>query len=250
MKIKLFILSLLVFLPVWLVAQNDVKTQADEAYKQEDYRQAAELYESLLAEGVEAHEVYYNLGCAYFRMNELGLSIVNFERAQRLKPADKDTRENLELCYSRTQDHIEQLPQSLVSMWWQRLVMLFSPHQWYGLLLLMVLLVCVFVVWFMLSSELRQRRATLIASVLAMVLMLVVVGCAIQSGHNANSHSEAVVMRAMTTVKASPDGGSNDKFTLHEGTKVKVEETLGDWLRIRIADGNNGWLRAEEVELI
>ncbi|MBQ9546159.1 MAG: tetratricopeptide repeat protein [Bacteroidales bacterium] len=250
MKNNIFIFLFVAFMPVWLVAQNDVKMQADEAYKQENYRQAAELYEGLLADGVESHEVYYNLGCAYFRMNELGLAIVNFERAKRLNPSDKDTRENLELCYSRTQDHIEQLPQPLVSLWWQRLVMLFSPQQWYGLLLLMILLVGVCVVWFLLSSELRQRRATLIASVLAVVLMLVVVGCAVQSGHNASSHKDAVVMRAMATVKSSPDGGSNDKFTLHEGTKVRVEETLGDWSRIRIADGNNGWLRADEIERI
>ena len=248
-KYIVILLALMAF-PYLLSAQNELKQQADEAYRQADYQTAAKLYEEILGQGVVAHEVYYNLGCTYYRLNELGASIVNFERALRLKPNDKDTRENLDFCYSRTQDQIQQLPQSLITTWWHALATSLATPTWYVVLLAMVLLLCVFVAWFMLSKDISQRRGTLIGSVATLALLLLTLGCTLQSRHDASNHDNAIVMQPQASVKASPDPSSNDKFSLHEGTRVTIEETIDQWYRIRLADGNNGWITQKQVERI
>lgn len=250
MKQNIITLFAALLFPTILWAQSELKQQGDEAYKNENYQQAIKCYEEILSQGKESHEVYYNLGCAYFRMNELGAAIVNYERALQLKPSDKDTKENLSLCYSLTQDHIQQLPQPLIGSWWKSLVGLLSPGMWYGILLLVVLLLCAMVAWFLLSCEIRQRRITLIASLFSFVLLLLVTGCSIQATRSHNSHDNAIVMRPLVNVKVSPDAGSTDKFALHEGTKVKIEESLDNWCRVRIADGNNGWVESNLIERI
>ncbi|MBR1792971.1 MAG: tetratricopeptide repeat protein [Bacteroidales bacterium] len=246
----IFILIATLLTPILLMGQQELKQQGDEAYRTENYQQAIEYYESILRQGKESHEVYYNLGCSYFRMNELGLAIVNFERALQMKPTDHDTQENLALCYNMTQDHIQQLPQPLIASWWHKLVHLMTPQKWYGLLLLVQLLLCIMVAWFLLSCEIHQRRATLIASLLTGLLTIAIAGCSIQASHDRNSRKDAIVMRPMVSVRVSPDNNSNDKFTLHEGTKVTVEENLDEWCRIRIADGNNGWIASNLIERI
>ena len=62
--------------------------------------------------------------------------------------------------------------------------------------------------------------------------------------------TSAVIVSPMVVVKSSPDENSSDIFILHEGTKVKVREELGQWLEIRIADGKQGWLPKNALEVI
>ena len=61
------------------------------------------------------------------------------------------------------------------------------------------------------------------------------------------SSEEAEVAAA---VKSSPENSSVDKFLLHEGTKVTIEESVGDWYKIALADGNKGWIYNSDVEKI
>ena len=62
--------------------------------------------------------------------------------------------------------------------------------------------------------------------------------------------AEAIVMSTAAPVKSSPDPQSKDIFVLHEGTKVAVGDSLGDWREIRIADGNKGWVQVSAIEMI
>jgi SH3-like domain-containing protein len=61
----------------------------------------------------------------------------------------------------------------------------------------------------------------------------------------------AIVMRPVVSVKSSPSGeASTDLFILHEGTKVKVLDSVGNWSNIELADGRQGWLSSKDMELI
>lgn len=86
---------------------------------------------------------------------------------------------------------------------------------------------------------------------------LIVVGCfiltttlTIRQYRIETSANSAIVFAATVTVKSAPQDNSNDLFVLHEGTKVEVTETLGEWKKIRIADGNVGWLRTNTIHII
>ncbi|MBR4845599.1 MAG: tetratricopeptide repeat protein, partial [Bacteroidaceae bacterium] len=80
------------------------KAMADSAYTANDYASAAHIYEMLLAEHGESASVYYNLGGAYYKMNEIARSILNYERALLLDPSNADVKFNLELARAKAVD--------------------------------------------------------------------------------------------------------------------------------------------------
>jgi len=73
-------------------------------------------------------------------------------------------------------------------------------------------------------------------------------GC--RQGREFHARNEGIVMVSSATVKSSPDAGSSDLFVLHEGTKVKIEDAIGNWVEIRIANGNKGWIEFSNLEII
>ena len=61
----------------------------------------------------------------------------------------------------------------------------------------------------------------------------------------------AIVMSPVTSVKSSPsEEVSKDLFILHEGTKVTILDAVGDWRNIELADGRQGWIHTEDIEVI
>jgi SH3-like domain-containing protein len=64
-----------------------------------------------------------------------------------------------------------------------------------------------------------------------------------------DSH-KAIITTPMVSGKSSPDKSGNDIFVLHEGTKITVEDKVGEWLEIRLSDGNKGWVPLNSIIII
>jgi SH3-like domain-containing protein len=60
----------------------------------------------------------------------------------------------------------------------------------------------------------------------------------------------AIIFTSQISVKSSPDNSGTDLFVIHEGTKVSVEDEVGEWLEIKLSDGNKGWIPANSLEII
>ena len=103
---------------------------------------------------------------------------------------------------------------------------------------------------FLLSRDYAWRKGALIGGIVTLVFLLLCIACTISASVRYNRHNQAIVTAPMAVVKSSPEENSIDKLVLHEGTKVNIEETLGEWHKIQIADGNNGWLQTDEVTII
>lgn len=224
--------------------------QGNEAFKNADYTQAASSYEAILKAGYENADLYYNLGNAYYRLEEFGQAVLNYERALRLKPNFRDARQNLELAQSKTEDQITPLPEFFLAKWTKSFIGWFSPAGWRVVLLIILALLGALLVFFFLCSDYRWRKNSLIGSILATCLLLIAIASAIASSTSFNRHNKAVVTEPMIVVKGSPETSSIDKLVLHEGTELDIEETLGDWHKIRIADGNTGWVQSDEITII
>lgn len=250
MKKILILLTLLC--PVCLFAQTprELIQQGNEAYGKSDFVGAANAYNAILDAGYVSADLYYNLGNAYYRQEEYGLAILNYERALRLKPNFRDARQNLQLANTKTEDEITQLPEIFIVQWARSLTSWFSPMGWRVVLLVLLAVLAALVVVIFLSQEYVWRKRSLIGSIFVVVLLLLALACAIASSVRANQHNQAIVTAPMIVVKSSPESGSVDKLILHEGTKVGIDETLGDWHKIHIADGNTGWVSTDEVTVI
>lgn len=231
--------------------RNDVAAQA---YRSQDYKQSIALYEELIAQGKSEDKVsaqlYYNLGNAYFRDNQLGRAILCYERALLLDPGDGDIRHNLRFAQNRTVDRIDTAANLFLTNWFRGIRNMFSSGQWgtMGIIFFILFLVCVGVYLFM--RLLWARKSAFYAGIVLFLLAITANVFAFSQKNERVRKDSAIVMSGAAAVNASPDSHSNQLFELHEGTKVRIRNNDGNWFEIQISDGSVGWIRQQDVEII
>lgn len=229
---------------------RELMSQGNVAFQKSDFVTAAKCYGKILESGYANADVYYNLGNAYYRQDEFGQAILNYERALRLKPNFRDAQENLDLANSKIEDEIKALPELFIVTWARNITTWFSHTGWRIVILCLLALLGAAVAIFVLSRDYLWRKGALIGGIAVTGLLLIAIACSIATGVRQNSHNKAIVTSPLVVVKSSPESNNVDKLILHEGTKVDVEETLGDWHKIHIADGNTGWLTDADITVI
>ena len=224
--------------------------QANELYSEGEYLQAANLYEYVLHEKGVAPELYYNLGNAYFKANEIGRSILNYERALRLNPRFEDALQNLELAQSRVIDSIASSETFFVKRWFNSLVNNYTSNQWMYISWTLFMLCLLGLLFFVFGKSRGLRKISFTLAVVVLILSVFTLTFSVARKNQFVNHQDAIVMIGIITVKSSPDRSGTDLFELHEGTKVSIKSSLGDWVEIMIADGKIGWVEKRQVEQI
>lgn len=245
------IFSIFCFLLIFSVLSAQIPVQQLEAgnhyYEVKDYASAVQSYNAVLASGYCSAQLYYNLGNAYYRQNEIAQSILNYERALRITPNDREIQENLALANSKTQDQMNAIPQLFVVRIWKGFVQLFSTRGWCIVALLCLLLFGSALLLFLFANQYAVRKFTFVFGVVLLCCFLLSGASVFASRHH---KTEAIVMATMTTMKSSPEVSSIDKLIVHAGTKLEVEETIQDWHKVRLPDGNTGWIQTSVLEII
>lgn len=233
-----------------LLAQSATVKQANDLYGKGKYTEAAQLYEKVLSADGVAPELYYNLGNAYYKLNETGKSILNYERALRLSPSFDDARLNLQMAQLKVIDNVVQIPSFFVGRWIESLIKLMTSNQWL-VISFSVFVVCLILAFlFVFAPSLRLRKVSFYTGAALLAISFFTL---IFSGVRKNqlvNHREAIVMTGSLVVKSSPDRSGTDLFQLHEGTKVVIKSTLGNWTEIKLGNGNIGWVEQQSIEKI
>ena len=247
---KTLLLGLLLgwFLP--LCAQESTLKEAEEAYAKEDYTQAIELYESVLKSYGESAMVYYNLGNAYYKAGKVAPAILNYERALLLNPGDSDTRFNLQVARQKTVDKIEPIGGFFLTRWIGTVEDVYSADGWakWGVASFLLFIGCL--VLFFFSKWIRLKKIGFFAGICFLLISLVANLFADSQQDKLLHRADAIVFASTVTVKSSPDASGTDLFILHEGTKVTIKSTLGEWSEIQLEDGNVGWMPSKEIQQI
>lgn len=247
---KTLLLGLLLgwFLP--LCAQESTLKEAEEAYAKEDYTQAIELYESVLKSYGESAMVYYNLGNAYYKAGKVAPAILNYERALLLNPGDSDTRFNLQVARQKTVDKIEPIGEFFLMRWIGTVEDVYSADGWakWGVASFLLFIGCL--VLFFFSKWIRLKKIGFFAGICFLLISLVANLFADSQQDKLLHRADAIVFASTVTVKSSPDASGTDLFILHEGTKVTIKSTLGEWSEIQLEDGNVGWMPSKEIQQI
>ena len=247
---KTLLLGLLLgwFLP--LCAQESTLKEAEEAYAKEDYTQAIELYESVLKTYGESAMVYYNLGNAYYKAGKVAPAILNYERALLLNPGDSDTRFNLQVARQKTVDKIEPIGEFFLTRWIGTVEDVYSADGWakWGVASFLLFIGCL--VLFFFSKWIRLKKIGFFAGICFLLISLVANLFADSQQDKLLHRADAIVFASTVTVKSSPDASGTDLFILHEGTKVTIKSTLGEWSEIQLEDGNVGWMPSKEIQQI
>ncbi len=224
--------------------------EANTAYINADYRRALELYHAIESRSVASAKLYYNMGNAYFKDGKTGRAILYYNKALRLDPGDEDIRYNLGVANSYTKDHIQTVPELFATRWIRSVRQAVSGNTWAVLSIVFFAAMMFAVMIYLLVQSLLFRKAGFFAAVASLLLFAITTSFAISERRRSTTPTEAIVMNAAVSVKASPDKTSTDMFVLHEGTKVRVGNRMSDWIEITIADGKKGWIETRAIEMI
>ena len=222
-----------------------------EAYTAGDWNQALADWNDVAATGLRSKELYFNLGNAYFKNGETAQAILNYERAARLDPSDPDVRYNLEFARSMTQDRIDEVPEFILKTWMRKVNYLMSSNAWAWTALFLLAVTLALTLLFLLGPTVGARRTGFFTGIAALLLTLLCWGFARSQKADAERHDTAIVMRPVTSVTSSPSAdAAKSLFILHEGTKVKVLDTVSGYTDIELADGRRGWIPSGDIEII
>ena len=237
-----------------MMAQQENFEQANLLYADGNYAEAADLYETCLTDEQalspkSAALVYYNLGNARFKQEDLSQAILAYERALRLYPTYKDAKYNLAFAQSHIVDNIADTHMFFLSSWARALRNLLSESTWLIISIVLFILCLAGALCFALGKELWLRKSAFHIAWIAL-LISVITGLNALSLHRRDLlREEAIITQGVVNAKSSPDKSGTDLFTIHEGTKVSITETLGEWCNIHV--GNNvGWVKLAYLERI
>ena len=243
---------LFIFFTIGLLAKEAPNTfqQGNKAFQEKSYSEAIDLYESVLAKGEHSAALYFNLGNAYFKNNELGKAILNYERAKRLRPHFKDLDHNLAIAENYKKDNITPVrPFFLISLW-KNTYQLTSPVVWAFFGILMLLISIAGIAFWLLSSIREHKQRGFYGGLIGLSLGVVFLLLGYGRHLSIHSHQDAVIVTEKVGFKDGADEDSNTTQSLHEGTKIRLIEAIGDWHKVRLGNGEEGWLNESDFEAI
>jgi tetratricopeptide (TPR) repeat protein len=250
---KIVIFLILLFVAVGAQAQESQKAlwmKANNDYLQAAYPEALAEYLKIEEMGYSSASLYYNIGNTYFKLNNIARSVLYYERALKLDPSDDDIANNLALAKEYTLDRIEEVPDFIVKTWLRDINYSVSSDGWSYISLVLFALAALLLLYFRFGPGHRTRKVSFFAAMAAILLALGAFSFAWTQRRSFVMKDTALIMKPVSTVRSSPDNSGNTLFILHEGTKVKILEKLGEWTRIELADGRQGWLISIDVEVI
>ena len=249
-KIYIILCLLSLNLSVFAVDVKALEGEANKLYQDGDYQKAIELYNQVLDAGVESSAVYYNLGNSYYKAGEISKAILNYERALVLNPGDKDTKYNLTLAQKATVDKIKVLPELFFVRWYNSFVSTFSADQWAYFSVALFIAFLIMAALFFHSDSIGLKKTGFTVGIVLLLLTAVTIFFATKQYHRVSDRNYGIVMTPSVVVRGAPDSSGTELFVVHEGLKVQIVESLGDWYNVRMADGNEGWIMKSDLEKI
>jgi tetratricopeptide (TPR) repeat protein len=212
---------------------------------QEFYRRAAAGFQALVDSGIRNAGLEYNLGNTEFRLGQLGQAVLHYRRAERLDPGDAKLRANL--AYARRQ--VEPLiPVGGEAQLRHRL--LFWHYDTSLAQRFLAAAILAGLGWMLLILRMRYRTRP----ILAVGLVCIVLGLACSASvawqiHDESQSPAAVVVDGGQTLRLGRGAAYEPalKQPLGPGVELRVLQQRGDWVEVRLANGQTGWLPAAAV---
>jgi len=234
----------------WAATPTDLLDSASTAYSKGNFQKASEHYEVIISLGYESPEVYFNLGNAYYKLDNIGMSVLNYERAKKLSPQDEDIHFNLKLANQHTIDKIEPAPKLFLEEWWDTLKSIHSEKIWGLRSIVCFMLFLFFLGVFITSNRLINKQFGFWLGLLFFVFSIISFSVSKSRYNDITNKNSAVILSSSAEIKNSPADTGTKLFILHEGAKVSARETNGEWVKVELTSEKVGWVKRSSIEFI
>lgn len=219
--------------------------QAGDRYLAGDFVGAASAYQALRQEGFDSPSLELNLGDALVHAGHRGAAIASYLRALRLDPGDGDARLNLDLARAGNVDRLvgvggPSLLERVAARTSDLAAAVFFAVPWWFL-------------WCFLTGRLlagRRMRAVLTLAASLSALLACVGGAVLLARDAQGRETLAVVVSPETGVREGTEEALQPTTTLHEGTELRLLELRGSVVRVRLANGLEGWVLVRDLEVV
>jgi len=220
--------------------------KANQFYQQRQYDSAAYYYEQVAAQHPRKAEVYYNLGNTYYRLNLVGPSVLNYEKALHLKPSFKEAEDNLTLTQARISNRIQPIPEIFFLQWWHKLTSGSKAGFWAFLSAAIFLSIIAILMGALLKKGPRVPVQATVGLAFLNVLILLL---AVTSAANMADSGKAVVMKNDVPMYQAPSQGKATNL-VPEGTTVDINDRKPGWVEVKLPDGRMGWMEQDMISAI
>lgn len=232
-------------------ANKDLKApaEAEKFYAEKKYKEAIASYESLLHDGYTSYKLHYNLGNAYYKNKELGKAIYHYELANKLEPNNEDVLTNLRIANEKTIDKIESKENFFLSVIKSGLVNALSTNGWAWMSVISLIVSLGLFFLFFTSQSLLLKRIGFFAGFLCFILFPASMVLGFSALNDKQNNKFAIITARETRTHEEPSDASGSRFSLHEGTRVRVLETNDEWTNIKLENGNEAWIKTADAGL-
>ena len=211
------------------------------------YNEALQVWNDIYRTGYRSANLDYNIGNAYFKLNNIPSAILFYERAYLLNPADENINYNLQIARTLIVDRFQEIPQLFFVRWYNFVSLVISTNTWAIISITTFILFLVFLSLYIYSRKHRNKVSGFWLAVFFFFISLSSLAFTIRNKSLVYNSHKAIITSPLANGKSSPDKSGNDLFVLHEGTKVTIEDEVGEWLEIRLSDGNKGWVQGNSL---
>ena len=228
---------------------NDLK-DAEKAYDSKNFKISIQHYQKLINEGYKSYQLYFNLGNSYYRNNELGKAIYYYELASKSNPADDDIKINLAIATSKTIDKVNSKENFFITAIKTNILSSFSTFTWSVFTISFISLASILFFIFINSNNILIKRISFIGTCFCFILFTLSYFLGYTSLKSKSENKFAIITSKEIKILNEPTISGISKFNLHEGTKIRIVENKGEWILIKLDNGNEGWIKTTDVGII
>ena len=228
---------------------NDLK-DAEKAYDSKNFKISIHHYQKLINEGYKSYQLYFNLGNSYYRNNELGKAIYYYELASKSNPADDDIKINLAIATSKTIDKVNSKENFFITAIKTNILSSFSTFTWSVFTISFICLASLLFFIFINSNNILIKRISFIGTCFCFILFTLSYFLGYTSLKSKSENKFAIITSKEIKILNEPTISGISKFNLHEGTKIRIVENKGEWILIKLDNGNEGWIKTTDVGII
>jgi tetratricopeptide (TPR) repeat protein len=253
MQRRLFYLLVLFVLPLLSFGNDDASglfKKANDYYAKAQYKDALAAYQQIIDDGYQSAGVYFNMGDASYKTGDIPSAVLYYEKAHKMSPGDEDINFNLRYVNLKTTDKIDAAPELFLNRWWQAFILSFSARVLTVWSIVFVFLASGLLVLYFFTASVSVKKTSFYTSITLFVLGVLAIFMASRQLSYFDDHRQAIVFSNSVNVKSGPVDKSGVLFVIHEGSKVNIMENTNGWIKIGLANGNEGWIKATDVKEI